>query len=154
MSNAERKTACFIGNFSQSTDRIFYRRNKRCKALKESLKELIIELIEKDGVNYFISGMNKGVGMMGAEILIELKNKYPDIALECALPYENQASKWSERLRNRYFNTIAHSDKEVLLQTRYTDDCMNRLNEYMNDESDFVITVCDGTVVKIKEVVS
>ena len=146
MSNTGIKKACFSGNFTQTTDSIFYGRNKKCDALKESLKGAIIELVEKEGVNYFISGMNKGIDMMGAEIVLELKSKYPELELECALPYETLASDWSERLRDRYFGTIERSDKEVLLQTRYTDGCMDRLNKYLNDESDFAITVCGGKI--------
>ena len=151
MSNSGIKTACFSGNLPQSTDRILYKRNKKRRALQESLKKMMIQLIEKEGVKCFISGMNKGVDMMGAEIVLELKSRYPDIALECVLPYENQASEWSERLRRRYFNTIELSDKEVLLQTRYTEDCMSRLNQYLNDESDYMITVCDGGNLKVRK---
>ena len=45
----------------------------------------------------------KSVDMYVAEIVLALKEKYPQITLECAIPYERQAMRWPEALRNRYF---------------------------------------------------
>ena len=45
----------------------------------------------------------KSVDMYAAEIVLALKEKYPQITLECAIPYERQAVRWPEALRNRYF---------------------------------------------------
>ena len=45
----------------------------------------------------------KSVDMYAAEIVLALKEKYPQITLECAIPYERQAMRWPEALRNRYF---------------------------------------------------
>ena len=36
------------------------------------------------------SGMAQGVDMYAAEIVLELKEKYPQITLECAIPYEGR----------------------------------------------------------------
>ena len=46
----------------------------------------------------------KSVDMYAAEIVLALKEKYPQITLECAIPYERQAAYWSESLRDRYFS--------------------------------------------------
>ena len=47
--------------------------------------------------------MAQGVDMYAAEIVLELKKQDPQITLECAIPYERQAVRWPEALRNRYF---------------------------------------------------
>ena len=39
---------------------------------------------------------------------------------------------------------IEKSDKETLLQTHYSNDCMMKRNKYMVDKSDFVIAVWNG----------
>ena len=57
-------------------------------------------------VTHFISGMAMGVDIFAAEAVLKLKEKYPQIKLECAIPCETQANKWSEGWRNRYFDTI------------------------------------------------
>ena len=86
-----------------------------------------------------------GVDMYAAEIVPGLKAKY-NITLECAIPCETQAEKWSEPLRNRYFEIASKCDKETLLQQRYTPDCMHKRNRYMVDQADFIIAVWDGRV--------
>lgn len=116
-----------------------------CKNLKMQIKNTITELIEKENATHFISGMALGVDMICAEIVLELKKTYPQITLECAIPCETQAAKWTEKYRDRYFNTIIASDKETLLQTHYTADCMMKRNKYMVDKSDIVVAVWNGS---------
>jgi uncharacterized phage-like protein YoqJ len=115
----------------------------RCAALKKCLRAQIEKLIEM-GVTHFISGMAIGVDMYAAEIVLDLKATYPDITLECAFPCETQAVKWPEPLRERYYNIAAECDKETMLQTHYTADCMLKRNQYMVEQADIILAVWDG----------
>ena len=117
--------------------------DERCAALKERLRSLIVKLIEEDGVTHFISGMAQGVDMYAAEIVLELKKQYPQITLECAIPYERQAVRWPEALRNRYFSIAERCDQETMLQTHYTQDCLRNRNRYMVEHADMVLAVCN-----------
>lgn len=47
-------------------------------------------------------------------------------------------------MRDRYYEIVSRCDKETLVQKNYTYDCMQKRNEYMIDNSDFVIAVWDG----------
>lgn len=143
--DVERKTACFTGHRPQTITYLWDETSALSLELKAKLEKAIIYLIDNKGVTHFISGMALGVDMIAAEIVLELKSKYPEIKLECALPCETQASRWSEKYRDRYFNIIEMSDKETLLQTHYTADCMHKRNRYMVDHSDYVIAVWDGS---------
>lgn len=78
-----------------------------------------------------------------AEIVLELKAEYPYITLECAIPCETQAAKWSEPLRDRYYRIAELCDKETMLQTHYTPDCMKKRNRYMVDQCDILLAVWD-----------
>ena len=93
---------------------------------------------------HFISGMAIGVDMYAAEIVLGLKASYPGITLESAIPCESQAAKWSETLRDRYFDIASKCDKETLIQTHYSPDCMDKRNRYMVDHADVLIAVWDG----------
>lgn len=136
------KTCCFTGHRPQ---KLGYGENSiQCDELKNKLLELIRELIEKEGVTHFISGVALGVDTYAAEIVLSLKAQYPYITLECAIPCETQAIKWNERDRDIYYDILSKCDKETLLQQKYTADCMQRRNEYMVDNSDFVIAVWNG----------
>ena len=112
--------------------------------IKKGAEKNIVQLIETHGVTHFISGMALGVDFYAAELVLSLKQNYPDITLECAIPCETQASKWTEELRDRYFSIAARCDKETLLQTHYTPDCMKKRNRYMVDHADVVIAVWNG----------
>ena len=112
--------------------------------LKEVLKNQIIQLIEEEGVSYFITDMEVGADMIAAEIVLDLKSRFPKIELECVIPFETQAAEWPEPLRDRYFSIASQCDKETMLQTHYTPDCMQRLNKYMVEHADVILAVWDG----------
>ena len=141
----KKKTCCFTGHRPQSLPFGFNENDARCAALKKALREQIIYLIEKENVTHFISGMAIGIDMYAAEIVLDLKKSYPGITLESAIPCETQPVKWSEALRERYYNIAAQCDKETMLQTHYTPDCMDKRNKYMVDQSDVIIAVWSGS---------
>lgn len=135
------KTCAFTGHRPQNLPFGFNEEDERCIDLKKTLREQIINLIENEGVTHFISGMAIGVDI---EIVLGLKASYPGITLESAIPCESQAAKWSEALRDRYFDIASKCDKETLIQTHYTPDCMDKRNRYMVDHADYIIAVWDG----------
>lgn len=136
------KTCCFTGHRPQ---KLRYGENSiQCDELESKLEELIIELIEKEGVTHFISGVALGVDTYAANIVLNLKAQYLHITLECAIPCETQEVKWNERDRDIYYDLLAKCDKETLLQQNYTSNCMQKRNEYMVDNSDYVIAVWNG----------
>ena len=87
----------------------------------------------------------KSVDMYAAEIVLELKEKYPQITLECAIPYERQAVRWPEALRNRYFSIAERCNQETMLQRQYTPDCLRKRNRYMVDHADIVLAVWNSS---------
>ena len=97
------------------------------------------------GAKHFISGMALGADICAALAVLELRAKYPEITLECALPCETQAEKWSERTRDLYFSIIECCDKETLVSKRYSSDCMKKRNRYMVDRSDCVLAFWNGS---------
>lgn len=142
MDNA--KTCCFTGHRSQGLPFGFDEERPACKQLKALLHQEIERLITECGVTHFISGMALGIDQIAAELVLELKKSYPEITLECALPCETQAARWSIAQRERYYTIVSRCDVETLLQTSYTADCMQKRNRYMVDQSRFVIAVWNG----------
>lgn len=138
------KSCCFTGNRPQGLPWRYDESDERCKRLKDKLQKAVMDLIEKDGVTHFISGMALGVDMYAAEIILSQKETYPQITLECALPCITQTVKWASDQQKRYDEIIERADKATMLQTEYTPDCMNKRNQYMVDHSEFVIAVWNG----------
>ena len=86
----------------------------RCVKLKEALKEQIINLIEAEDVTHFITGMALGIDLYAAELVLDLKARYPEITLESAISCETQAVKWSMAQRERYYDIAAQCDKKIM----------------------------------------
>ena len=139
------KTCAFTGHRPQHLPFGMNESDERCVRLKEILKEEIINLIEAENVTHFITGMALGVDLYAAEIVLDLKARYPSITLERAIPCETQAVKWSMAQRERYYDIAAQCDKETMLQSHYSPDCMDKRNRYMVDQADVLIVVWDGS---------
>lgn len=108
------KTYVFTGHRPQHLPFGMNEDDARCVRLKEILKEEIINLIEAENVTHFITGMALGVDLYAAEIVLDLKARYPSITLESAIPCETQAVKWSIAQRERYYNIAAQCDKKTM----------------------------------------
>lgn len=134
---------CFTGHRPKFLSWGYDETHTDCLRLKEIMKAEIIKLIER-GVYYYISGMSEGVDMYAAEIILELKEKYPTLFLECALPYEEQATAWKNSQREKYFTIIEKSDKATLLQNIYSNDCYHKRNRYMISQAQIVLGVSKG----------
>ena len=65
----------------------------RCLEFKAKLRETIEALIG-EGYAHFLSGGAQGMDQFAAEIVVELKEKYPWIILEMVSPFDGQAAKW------------------------------------------------------------
>lgn len=48
------------------------------------------------------------------------------------------------RDRDVYYDLLSKSDKETLLQQKYTSNCVQKRNQYMVANSDYVIAVWNG----------
>ena len=139
------KTVCFTGHRPQSIPFLWDETSEKSIALKKRIRQEIVNLIEHKNATHFISGMALGTDQICAEIVLELKEQYPHITLECAFPCKTQAVKWSDKCRERYFGIIFKADKKIMVQREYTPDCMMKRNKYMVDKSDFIIAVWNGS---------
>ena len=138
------KICSFTGHRPQNLPFRFDEQDRRCRKLKRVLRQEIKRQIKEAGVCHFISGMAIGVDMYAAEIVLDLKRKYPQITLEAAIPCENQSEKWPLPLQRRYDHILSQCDKRTLMQQHYTPDCMHRRNRYMVDSAQTVIAVWNG----------
>lgn len=107
-----------------------------------ALRDCLIELIEKYGYNYFITGCAVGADLDFAEICIELRdNKYPNIQIEGAIPCDNQNLKWSIADKERYARVIEKLNTLHYVSHDFSMACFQKRNVYMVDRSELVIAV-------------
>ena len=96
------------------------------------------------GMRHFMCGMARGADFYFCETVLKLRRRCPDVTMEAVLPCEEQAARWRERERERYFTLVERCDRETMVQRRYDEGCMLRRNRYMVDRSALLIAVYDG----------
>lgn len=89
----ENETCCFTGHRPMKLPFGADESHPKCNQLKSILRTEIERLITEHRVCRFITGMALGIDQICAEIVLDLKEKYPQIMPECAIPYEGQATR-------------------------------------------------------------
>lgn len=138
------QTCCLTGHRPEGLPFKTDETHPDCVKLKERLRQEMERLITEEGVRHFISGMTVGTDLIAAELVLELRKKYPQITLESAIPYEEQAIKWTAAQREQYYRIAGQCDESITLQNTYTRDCMKERNRYMVDHSKYVLAVWTG----------
>lgn len=137
------KACCFTGHRPQKLPWGYDENDERCIAFKEKLSAVICAVYES-GITHFICGMALGCDMYCGEIVAELMKQHPEITLEAAVPFADQAGSLRSKFRARYDALIAVCSKVTLIQQSYTPGCMMRRNKYMVDSSSVLIACYDG----------
>lgn len=118
-------------------------RDERCVALKRRIADAVEEVYNA-GARHFICGMAKGCDTYFAEAVLALRDEYPDITLEAAIPCETQSGSWSREDRARYDYILHQCDRQTVISREYTPECMLRRNRYMVDAARMLIAAFDG----------
>lgn len=84
----------------------FDEEDTQCRRMKLELAQCIMEL-RQCGVTEFQVACDPGVGLYAGEIVNITKQNDEAMRLICVTPFEEQATKWTPQLRERYFNMLA-----------------------------------------------
>ena len=91
-----------------------------------ALKLILLNMINywrADGITSFSVPMDAGIGLYAAELLNSLREKDSELALTCIVPWEEQATKWTPELRDRYFNALARCSTVETVSFQRTATC-------------------------------
>ena len=137
------KTCCFTGHRPKALPWGFDESDIRCAAFKSKVRFTVENLIVENGYNKFISGMAMGADTICAEIVLMLKNIYPYIKLECAVPNRAFTEGWAYEDVRRYSSILTRADdiKFVSESRIYSKRDFMLRNIYMVDSSELVIAV-------------
>ena len=115
----------------------------RCLALKEELARSVEEAYAA-GCRHFLCGMAQGADLYFCEIVLSLRDRRPDVTLEAAIPYLDQAKNWPQTDQDRRQAILDRCDYETMVSHSYSRGCLLRRNRYMVDRSFRLIAVYDG----------
>ena len=136
------KTCAIIGCSPMWFPWGFDEEDEGCAALKLILINQITRL-RSEGCTRFAVSMDCGVGLYATEILHGLKGSEEEFETICYVPYEEQATKWTPELRDRYFNTLAACTKVINAAFEKTVGCEFKAHLEAIKEADTVIAVYD-----------
>ncbi len=114
-----------------------------CLALKARLTQAVEEAYAA-GYRHFLCGMAQGADLYFAEAVLSLRDRRPDVTLEAAIPFPDQAKYWPQTDRDRRQAILDRCNYETVVQHSYTPGCLHRRNRYMVDRSGRLIAVYDG----------
>lgn len=140
-----RKTVNFTGHRPSKLNSYDYRHPDNLKILKLH-RAMIERLINKRGIDTFISGMALGIDMWSAQIILQLKqDKYPNIKLVCAIPCIEHYKKWNQQDIDIYHEILGQADLVYYVSEEpYTNWCMIDRDKWMVDNSSICLAVWNG----------
>ena len=136
------KTCAIIGCSPMCFPWGFDEEDEGCAALKLILINQISKL-RGEGCTRFAVSMDCGVGLYAAEILHRLKESEDALETICYVPYEEQATKWTPELRDRYFNALAACTEVVNMAYEKTVGSEFKAHLAAIKDADTVIAVYD-----------
>ena len=136
------KTCAIIGCSPMCFPWGFDEEDEGCAALKLILINQISKL-RGEGCTRFAVSMDCGVGLYVAEILHGRKESDGALDTICYVPYEEQATKWTPELRDRYFNALAACTEVVNMAYEKTVGCEFKAHLAAIKDADTVIAVYD-----------
>ena len=74
------KEALIITGYRNYEIGVFQEKDPKIRVLKKVIRETLIPLIE-DGITWIVIGGNLGVELWAGEVVIDLKEEYPEIQL-------------------------------------------------------------------------
>ena len=120
----------------------FDEEDSSCQNLKLALAQKIMEL-RQQGATRFAVVADCGVGLYAGECINALRQHDPDLMLFVVTPYEEQATKWTPDLRNRYFKLLEDCTIMELASHRKTPECEYDAYHKIIDYADTVLAVYD-----------
>ena len=136
------KTCAIIGCSPMCFPWGFDEEDEGCAALKLILINQITKL-RGEGCTRFAVSIDCGVGLYAAEVLHGLKGSDEKLETICYVPYEEQATKWTPELRDRYFNALAACTEVVSVTYEKTVGCEFKAHLEAISAADTVIAVYD-----------
>ena len=137
-------SCCFTGHRPEKLPWRYDEADPRCLSLKRRIAAAV-EAAYEEGFRHFLCGMALGCDLYFCEIVLALRERYPDITVEAAIPCPTQADAWSPAQRARYRRLVDACDFETVVSAGYTPYCMQRRDRYMVDHAALLIAAFDGT---------
>ena len=122
--------------------------------IRVDLENSVMEAV-REGLSTFVCSLDRGVGIWGAEIVISLKEQFPDMGLRlvACIPYPGFEEEWDASWQDRYRVLLSLSEYVRVLSPFPSAAARRIRNEWAVTHSARVIAVCAGDDRETREAV-
>ncbi|KIL44160.1 DUF1273 domain-containing protein [Jeotgalibacillus soli] len=126
-----------IGVFKQTDPALFY--------IKKAIKQILLQRIE-EGLEWVIISGQLGVELWAGEVVLELKELYPNLSLAILTAYADHELKWNEANQEMYKQIANQADfVEAISKKPYENP------QQLSNKNKFLITKSDGLLMVYDE---
>ncbi len=136
MDNKKEKTCAFTGH---RPERLGFDEVKVKAWLEGKIQEAISE-----GYSDFITGMQRGVDLWAAEIVLKLKSEGNDIRLFAACAFRGMENAWVNEPKITYYHVLSEADEVVIVSSKPGRKAFLQRDCYMVDHASRLIAVYSG----------
>ena len=127
------KTCCFTGHRELPEEQL--------PQLKQALFKVIVRLASQ-GVTRFACGGALGFDTLAAQMVLMVKEAFPQIELLLILPCKTQEKYWSKDEQKIYREILARADRVVFVSETYIQGCMQKRNRLLVKGSSVCVCYC------------
>ena len=109
-----------------------------------ALLECVERLVERGARRYRV-GMAEGFDLSAAAVVLSLKQRYSDIALDLYIPYPGFSRRFSTPNRRLYDQILAQADSVTYIAQSYSHGVFYERNRALVDGADWIVAWWDGT---------
>ncbi|TQR19691.1 SLOG family protein [Psychrobacillus vulpis] len=112
--------------------------------VKKAIKNQFIALID-EGLEWIILSGQQGVETWTAEVVLEMKEEYPDLKFAIITPFLDQEKNWSELKQEKYRSLLSQADYQTSLTKRPYEAPWQFIekNKFLLRNSDGILIVYD-----------
>lgn len=101
-------------------------------AMIKRLEQAILDLLQR-GVYQFYIGMDCGIELWSAEILVSLKSTHPHLKIYPIISSEEMTYSWSDGWHELYFDVVMPDcEVEQRMSNTHTEDCISHRNQKLS----------------------
>nr|WP_281244210.1 DUF1273 domain-containing protein [Anaerobacillus arseniciselenatis] len=123
---------------------IFDEKHVGIKYIKKVLQKRLISFIE-EGLEWVIISGQLGVELWCGEVVLQLKQEYPQLKLAVLTPYLNQEERWNDLKKEQYQSVLQQADYvDTITKRGYESPSQLKLkNQYIVEKSDALLVIFD-----------
>ena len=127
------KTCCFTGHRELPEEQLPQLRNALFK---------VIARLAAQGITRFACGGALGFDTLAAQMVLVVKEAFPQIQLLLVLPCKTQDKYWPKEDQEIYREILARADRVVFVSETYIQGCMQKRNRLLVEGSSVCVCYC------------